>query len=68
MSLTGKGSAHPQVSQPQVVAVQHPKTSKLVILSPTLLTEETGDLLDDDHQVADDRGSCKAPHQTATRL
>jgi hypothetical protein len=35
--------------------------SELVILSPTLLTGETSDRVDDDHLVPDDRGSCKPP-------
>ena len=41
---------------------------KLVILSPALLTLEVSDQFGDDHLVPDDRGSCKGPHQTATRL
>lgn len=39
-----------------------PEPYKLVVLSPTLLTEETSGRFGDDHLVADDRGSRKGSH------
>jgi hypothetical protein len=48
--------------------LSHHRSFKLVILSPALLTEKTSDRFDDDHLVADDRGNCKGPHQTAAGL
>ena len=41
---------------------------KLMIPSPTLLTEETSYRLDDDPLVPDDRGSCKRPPPGCRRM
>jgi hypothetical protein len=44
------------------------RPSKLVIVLPTLLTDETSDRSGYDHLVPDDRGSCKGPPPACRRI